>query len=323
MKKIITNLAIAMLGFAFVSNAQVYSTSQSGSVDSSYTGAGNGVNTSYTGSESNLGIVKQVCLIHVDSSYTWPVNGGVDSSYTWPGNGGVDSSYTGPVNGGVDSSYTGHGNGGVDSSYTWPESAIFDSLTVEEVPSGLNISWHSDSTNNSYCVQVATDVAFTNLITNVCNLYTNSYEVLFNSNSDTLGNDSTSAYNFIDCQFRPVSLVIASYYWRVGATDVNSNTIWSAPRVKTISKTMIINGLESEFASSTVSVYPNPSSDVLYVTGSDAASVELLDVNGVLVLSANGNAAAKGLNVANVAAGIYVLKVNEGAGIKTFRIIKQ
>ena len=243
----ITSLAIAMLGVAFVSNAQVDTTSQSGSVDSSYTGAG---------------------------------------------------------------------NGGVDSSYTGSESTIFDYVTVEEVPSGLNISWHSDSTNYSYCVQVATDVAFTNLITNVCNLYTNSYEVLFNSNPDTLGNDSTSAN-------QRKAAVNASYYWRVGATDVNSNTTWSAPSAVTTNQTLIITGLESKLASSTVSVYPNPSSDVLYVTGSDAASVELLDVNGVSVLSANGNAAAKGLNVANVAAGIYVLKVNQGSGIKTFRIIKQ
>jgi hypothetical protein len=278
MKNLITSLAIAMLVVVFVSNAQVDSTSQSGSVDSTYTGGGNGVDSSDT--DRIISILPHPYI--------------------------------------VDSTYTGGGNG-VDSSYTWSESAIFNYVTCEEVPSGLNISWHSDSTNYSYCVQVATDVAFTNIITNVSNLYTNSHEV------DSLRNDSTNTNLFylIDCQLRPVSTEIATYYWRVGATDVNSNTTWSAKRVKTVNKTTIINGLESKFASSTVSVYPNPSSDVLYVTGSDAASVELLDVNGVSVLSANGNAAAKGLNVANVAAGIYVLKVNQGSEIKTFRIIKQ
>ena len=304
MKKNITTLAIAMLGIAFVSNAQVDSTYQSGSssaVDSSFVGSGNGSDSSFVGSGNES-----------DSSFVGSGNGS-DSSFVGSGN-GSDSSFVGSGNG-SDSSFVGSGNES-DSSFVGSGNDLFNGVTIEEGQSGFNISWQADSTNYSFCVQVATDSAFTNLITNVCNIQNNSYEVLFIDNSGSVGNDSTNAN-----QRR--SAVNSNYFWRVGATDANAQTAWIATRVVSTSQTLTITGLESKLATSAVSAYPNPAADVLFVTATDAASVELLDVNGTSVLSANGNVASKGLNVAHVAAGIYVLKVNQDSDVKTFRIVKQ
>ena len=73
----------------------------------------------------------------------------------------------------------------------------------------------------------------------------------------------------------------------------------------------------------TVSVYPNPSNTgVLNVLVSTNATVELLDMNGKLVISQNVNANVKQeINVDNLANGVYTIRIQNNEFLSTSKVV--
>ena len=69
-----------------------------------------------------------------------------------------------------------------------------------------------------------------------------------------------------------------------------------------------------------VAVYPNPASDKLNVEGEGISEVQLMDINGRTVMSANKGGM---LNIASLANGVYVIRVVTAEGVHTQKIVKK
>lgn len=76
-----------------------------------------------------------------------------------------------------------------------------------------------------------------------------------------------------------------------------------------------------------LSVYPNPSTDYLYLTSSDEISdlsYQLFDMNGRLLKSEKITENQTNINVQGLVSATYFVKVNQGnKTVKTFKIIKR
>jgi hypothetical protein len=73
-----------------------------------------------------------------------------------------------------------------------------------------------------------------------------------------------------------------------------------------------------QFGGNKVSVWPNPASDVLHVTGEDVIRASVYDLAGKLVLETRGN----DICVNPLSAGCYLLRVETASGTQTFRFIR-
>lgn len=108
-----------------------------------------------------------------------------------------------------------------------------------------------------------------------------------------------------------------------------SNGVCPADTAKVVVSVQGCNflGLD-EVAFEGFSMYPNPTSDIVYIANSGSTEVfnyEVLDMNGRIILKAdqaiNGTATTE-LNLSNVEIGVYMIRVfNENAD-KTFRVVK-
>ena len=86
-------------------------------------------------------------------------------------------------------------------------------------------------------------------------------------------------------------------------------------------------GLE-DIAFEAFNMYPNPTSDVVFITNSGSTDVfnyEVLDMNGRVILKAND--AIKGstnteLDLRQVEVGVYMIRVFNEKAEKTFRVVK-
>lgn len=77
------------------------------------------------------------------------------------------------------------------------------------------------------------------------------------------------------------------------------------------------------FAAQPVAVYPNPTTDVLYVSNDgNVNSVEILNANGVVVKSVNANSASNvQVPVADLAKAVYLVKINTAIGSKFSTVV--
>ena len=68
-----------------------------------------------------------------------------------------------------------------------------------------------------------------------------------------------------------------------------------------------------------VAIYPNPVSNVLNVEGEGIEQVEVMDLNGRVILTS----AATSLNLENLASGVYMVRVIAAEGIHVEKIVKK
>ena len=78
-----------------------------------------------------------------------------------------------------------------------------------------------------------------------------------------------------------------------------------------------------ESATNHVVVYPNPTSDMLYIQSSQGSALQLLDANGRLIWESLGTGTAQHLNMQSLATGVYLLRISTGREIHVERIIKE
>ena len=89
----------------------------------------------------------------------------------------------------------------------------------------------------------------------------------------------------------------------VSFTDVNVNT-----------------AVEDVVVPSTISVYPNPTADMLIVEGVTAAEeISIYSINGTKVLSVLSQEGTNSINVSGLSIGVYFLKYST----ETFKLIKE
>lgn len=80
------------------------------------------------------------------------------------------------------------------------------------------------------------------------------------------------------------------------------------------------------FFSSNFMVYPNPANNVLNIDakqGMKFSKVEMTDLNGRVVKTMNVDAITTQLNISDLNAGVYFLKVSSNEGVGTSKIIKK
>jgi len=76
------------------------------------------------------------------------------------------------------------------------------------------------------------------------------------------------------------------------------------------------------------SMYPNPSSDVVFITNTGSTEVfnyEVLDMNGRVIMKANNainGSSTTELNLSKVEIGVYLIRVFNDKAEKTFRVVK-
>ena len=68
-----------------------------------------------------------------------------------------------------------------------------------------------------------------------------------------------------------------------------------------------------------IAVYPNPVRDILNIEGIGIEQVQLIDINGRTVLTAN----AGNLNIGSLATGVYMLRIITAEGVTTRKIVKE
>lgn len=83
-------------------------------------------------------------------------------------------------------------------------------------------------------------------------------------------------------------------------------------------------GVNNVKTDNTLSIYPTPAKDMLYVENMDAnATVAIMDVMGRTVANYNAASVAAGINVKDLSAGIYVISVRDAAGTHTSKFVKE
>lgn len=79
----------------------------------------------------------------------------------------------------------------------------------------------------------------------------------------------------------------------------------------------------SASAASAVHVYPNPATDEIRVMAPNAQRIELVDLNGRIMLSVNASATETRIALNELAQGVYLVRVHTSENISTTRIVVQ
>ena len=79
----------------------------------------------------------------------------------------------------------------------------------------------------------------------------------------------------------------------------------------------------AENAAELISVYPNPTSSVLYVVAPVGSELSLLDINGRVITSRTADTVEEQFEMSSLSEGVYMLRVISEQGVTTQRIIKQ
>lgn len=79
-------------------------------------------------------------------------------------------------------------------------------------------------------------------------------------------------------------------------------------------------GLE-EFSVMSVSVYPNPATNVVMIKAEGTYSYELVNLSGAIVRTANGQVGAQEINISDLQAGSYFLRINNSTSTEVHKLI--
>lgn len=84
-----------------------------------------------------------------------------------------------------------------------------------------------------------------------------------------------------------------------------------------------ISGVEENIAdgiNTSVTIFPNPAADIVYVAADDVKSIEVYSISGQLVAA---NAGEQSINVSNLATGNYIVKIATAKGAFSQKLIKK
>ena len=82
----------------------------------------------------------------------------------------------------------------------------------------------------------------------------------------------------------------------------------------------VSTGIE-DFAAQSITIYPNPVQDVLYIEAEETVTaVNVYNLLGSIVAQSRGD--VREINLSNLSAGVYMVRVEKGKEISTLRIVK-
>src|SRR5690606_23265803 len=108
----------------------------------------------------------------------------------------------------------------------------------------------------------------------------------------------------------------------------NSPAIGTAALSMLLDNFVVTNELSTDnFLATQLSIYPNPSSDVINITNASNIllnGVEIIDLNGRVVKSAKFNGVSEAqVNISDLSAGMYLMNVSSDQGTTTKKIVKK
>lgn len=112
------------------------------------------------------------------------------------------------------------------------------------------------------------------------------------------------------------------YYF--GWNDISTAQATATLRLDSINFTSVLSN--NEYLASNLSVYPNPTKNIINISNSLNAVVEnvvLTDLNGRVVKRQNIDAAEGQVNISDLATGIYMMNVTTNQGTATKKVIKE
>lgn len=132
--------------------------------------------------------------------------------------------------------------------------------------------------------------------------------------------------DFLGVQFETPEREEAYYAWPLAATTPTKPIEVGAERRFMIEADVAnITGVKEEINASLVSVYPNPSNGVFNISAAAMKganmNMEVRDLQGKLVYSAAASKDNASVNLKNVAAGVYMLKVSTDSEVAVKRLI--
>lgn len=81
--------------------------------------------------------------------------------------------------------------------------------------------------------------------------------------------------------------------------------------------------IQSVYFDTQISLYPNPVKDLLKINGAASGKVQLINNAGKVVFS-SGNIPTEGIDMVNLSAGVYLVRITHKDGSSTVRkVVKQ
>lgn len=123
--------------------------------------------------------------------------------------------------------------------------------------------------------------------------------------------DVDPSWNFTNCSF-------IAFVNQIDAGNVNNRVIHNANN-KVFADFPVTVG--ENIAKSNINIYPNPTSDVIYISNAENTIINIYDIIGNLVYSSNNTKNLNVINLSNLPNGNYIVKVQSETEIVTEKIV--
>jgi len=165
-----------------------------------------------------------------------------------------------------------------------------------EIPVNANFSWEEVADANSYSIQIAEDAGFTSLIADESDL-------------------TETAFNYLLPDYQ------TAYYWRVKASNSESESDWSEVWSFTTDVNMGIGNKSNKFK---INIFPQPANNHLNIQSSSTIEkVEIYNLFGQLVYFNDYQEKNIQINLDKLAQGNYLMNIYSEDGIQTEKILKE
>ena len=194
-----------------------------------------------------------------------------------------------------------------DSGQAAPSSADYRCVVVDG--NGDSVTSNAATVTLDSCLAPIADFTFTFDQANVCftNTSINATAVLWN-----FGDGSTNSSNLND----PCNDYGTPWYFDV--------TIYAYNDHGSDSKTISIDLVGLEELSAAFSVFPNPMNDFVNVTSDERIeSIEIIDLNGRILIAQDNLERSNQINVSNLAIGVYTMVITSNEGSMFHKLVKQ
>lgn len=98
----------------------------------------------------------------------------------------------------------------------------------------------------------------------------------------------------------------------LAATGLYDNLV-----IRTSSEDTLLGVADNAAQATAISVYPNPASDVINISGGDVKTVSFADINGRTVKSLNVNSTQATISVSDLSTGVYMMTIETADGATT------
>jgi uncharacterized repeat protein (TIGR02543 family) len=155
---------------------------------------------------------------------------------------------------------------------------------------------------------------------------TNTFKVSFNSQGgNTLDDITADSYSTVSSPANPTrtGYTFTGWYKEASCTNLwNFATDVVTTDIILYAKWDKINSVQN-FTDDALCVFPNPASDMLYIKGegSENLSISIFDLTGTIVW--NGMVNGQSVNLSQLPAGCYILKIFNHTESKIIRFVKQ